>query len=303
MKRIFSFLLAALLLVSAVPIAQATTTANQGTQVEYIGTASEAYTITVPALLAPGGSGTVTLEGTWASDKTVKVTADTEVVLTNSINAADQKTLAVTFAGIEKAGSNTESQTFTEAVTVADIQDALFGTWSGKFNYNVEIADAPIPVVGSATFSKYLTSPDCHDFGYQHGDSCYTIEQNTLTWEELKIEQNGTTYEYDAAAITDTGIGSYAFSECQNLTDITIPEGVTTIDEHVFDSCHNLTNITIPASVTSIGDYVFSFCSNLTTINYAGTTEQWKAIARIYSWINDVPATEVICSDGTVALS
>ena len=137
MKKFISFLLAAVLLVSAVPTALATNDYSQGTQVVYQATGSESYTITVPAKLAPGGSGIVTLEGIWASDTLVTVTAQENVLLTNSINAVDQKTLDVTFAGISELGSNTESQKFTESVSVANIENAIFGTWNGHFYYTV----------------------------------------------------------------------------------------------------------------------------------------------------------------------
>ena len=138
MKKIISFVLAALLLVSAVPMAHATNDYTAGTKVEYTAANNEAYTITVPAQLAPGGSGTVTLQGTWADNRIITVTAEPTVTLTNSIKAEDQKVLNVNFDGISEAGSNTSKQTFTEPVSVEGISNALFGTWSGKFNYNVD---------------------------------------------------------------------------------------------------------------------------------------------------------------------
>lgn len=142
MKRIFSLMLAVLLLVSAVPMAQATNDYTVGTRVEYTAANNEAYTITVPAQLAPGGSGTVTLSGTWADNRIVTVTADPTVTLKNSIKETDTKTLNVNFDGISEAGSNTTSQTFTKDISVDGITDALFGTWSGKFNYNVDVTDS-----------------------------------------------------------------------------------------------------------------------------------------------------------------
>ena len=141
MKKIISLALVGIMALSMVPTALATTDYTNGTKVEYVGQGDAQYTITVPALLAPGGEGDVTLQGTWASDATVKVTADKTVTLTNSINAADQKVLDVTFAGIEKAGDNTQTVQAVEAVSVSDISNALFGTWSGKFNYNVEYVE------------------------------------------------------------------------------------------------------------------------------------------------------------------
>ena len=142
MKKILSLGLVAVMALSMVPMAYAADVDyTNGTQVTYAGTGAEAYTVTVPAELAPGASGTVTLEGTWASNRQVTVSADANVVLTNSINAQDTKTLTVTFGGITLAGDNNVAVSDTEAVSVADISDALFGTWSGKFNYNVEIGN------------------------------------------------------------------------------------------------------------------------------------------------------------------
>ena len=149
MKKVFSLLLAVLMLVSALPVAYATETQDYslGTAVVYTADeeANENWTVTVPAKLAPGGNGPVTLEGYWPSTKTITVTAQESVVLTNSINANDTKTLAVDFRnGISAAGSNTEKQKFTETVSVAAITNALFGTWDGHFYYTVKSAITPV---------------------------------------------------------------------------------------------------------------------------------------------------------------
>lgn len=152
MKKIISSALVGVMALSMIPTALATTDYINGTQVKYEGQGAAQYTITVPAQLAPEGSGTVTLSGTWASDCKVKVTADTSVELTNSINPNDKKTLTVGFAGIEKSGDNTAVVTATEAVSVGAIENALFGTWTGKFNYNVEYVE-PMKII---TFSTDL---------------------------------------------------------------------------------------------------------------------------------------------------
>ena len=152
MKKILSLGLAAAMAVSAMPMAFAADTQDhsQGTMVEYVANsdANRYYTITVPAKMNPGQSGTVTLKGMWASNETVKVTADATVELVNSITGADEKVLDVTFLGIEKAGDNTTEKTYTEAVSVAAMPaSALFGTWSGKFNYNVEFDDGQVELI------------------------------------------------------------------------------------------------------------------------------------------------------------
>lgn len=167
MKRIFSFLLAVMLLVSALPVAYAADTQDYslGTAVVYTADeeANENWTVTVPAKLAPGTGGTVTLEGYWPSNKTITVTAQESVKLTNSINANDTKTLAVDFKnGISAAGSNTEKQKFTETVSVEAITNALFGTWDGHFYYTVGTASAPVLEGDGQTF--YTLAPSTLSF-------------------------------------------------------------------------------------------------------------------------------------------
>lgn len=56
------------------------------------------------------------------------------------------------------------------------------------------------------------------------------------------------------------------FYNCQNLTTISIPEGVTTIDYEAFKDCVNLTEISLPTTLTDIELEAFSNCSSLAKI-------------------------------------
>jgi hypothetical protein len=59
---------------------------------------------------------------------------------------------------------------------------------------------------------------------------------------------------------TFTSIGNSTFSQCINLTSVTLPDSVINIGDEAFGYCHNLISITIPNSVTSFGSHVFVGC-------------------------------------------
>ncbi|MBQ9348335.1 MAG: leucine-rich repeat protein, partial [Oscillibacter sp.] len=63
-----------------------------------------------------------------------------------------------------------------------------------------------------------------------------------------------------------TFIGNGAFNGCESLTNVTIPNSVTSIESDTFNSCYNLTKVTIPNSVTSIGHSAFIRCTSLTSV-------------------------------------
>lgn len=71
-----------------------------------------------------------------------------------------------------------------------------------------------------------------------------------------------------------------AFSGCNALTSITIPDSVKSIGGYAFKDCSGLTSITIPDSVTGIGGYAFDNCDSLESLtipfvggNASGTGE------------------------------
>ena len=67
-----------------------------------------------------------------------------------------------------------------------------------------------------------------------------------------------------------TSIGEYAFCQCTSLTTVTFEEGsqLTSIGEDAFWYCTSLKSITIPSSVTSIGACAFYSCTSLTSVTF-----------------------------------
>lgn len=69
--------------------------------------------------------------------------------------------------------------------------------------------------------------------------------------------------EYEDKTYSVTRVGDEAFSECVNLTLVSIPNSVTSIGDCAFLYCIRLTKVTIPNSITEIGDYAFEDCDSL----------------------------------------
>ncbi|MBP3496094.1 MAG: leucine-rich repeat domain-containing protein, partial [Clostridia bacterium] len=63
------------------------------------------------------------------------------------------------------------------------------------------------------------------------------------------------------------------------VTNLVIPDNVTSIGDGAFFYCTSLTSITIGDSITSIGYSAFCDCTSLTSLNYLGTIEQWCNIS------------------------
>ena len=97
-------------------------------------------------------------------------------------------------------------------------------------------------------------------------------------------------------------VGNDMFYHCDSLSSVVIPDSVINIGDMAFSDCASLTNVVIPNSVTSIGERAFYLCRSLSTIEFEGTITEWNAITKGFNWEYWVPATEVICSDGTVRI-
>ena len=60
-----------------------------------------------------------------------------------------------------------------------------------------------------------------------------------------------------------SSIGDYAFSDCTNLTSVTIGTNVTKIGADAFSGCSSLVSVILPNSVTDLGSHAFFGCTNL----------------------------------------
>lgn len=83
---------------------------------------------------------------------------------------------------------------------------------------------------------------------------------------------------------TLTTIDDYAFAFYLNVKDVQIPYGVTTIGNNAFSDCYKIENVVLPGTVKKIGNYAFSVCDSLNSITIpASVTEIGEKIAKAYT--------------------
>jgi hypothetical protein len=70
---------------------------------------------------------------------------------------------------------------------------------------------------------------------------------------------------------TVTSIGIYAF-QSSGITNVTLPAGVTVINDNMFNGCSKLTSVVVQGSVTTIGGNAF-YNSALTTITFTDISQ------------------------------
>ena len=76
---------------------------------------------------------------------------------------------------------------------------------------------------------------------------------------QIKSIQNDSRSQY-------TTIGDYAFSGCNELTSVDLPNTVTDIKEYAFSDCTSMTSITMSSSLINIEEWAFDNCEGLTSI-------------------------------------
>ena len=143
--------------------------------------------------------------------------------------------------------------------SVTSIRDAAFYGCSELTNVTIP---SNVTHIGSETFaycSKLSKiSVDSRNTVYQSRNNCLIN-----TKEKKLIRGCKNSVIPSDGSVTDI---SYAFSGCTGLTNIVIPDSITSIGKYAFEGCTGLTSITIPDSVTSIRDGAFFGCTGLTNI-------------------------------------
>ncbi len=94
---------------------------------------------------------------------------------------------------------------------------------------------------------------------FNYNNSSVNYYSNPL-WYAHHLFLNGTEITNLIIPNGVTSIRNYAFSKCNGILSVTIPNSVTSIGDYAFYVCEGLSSISIPNSVTSIGKWAFCSC-------------------------------------------
>ena len=148
---------------------------------------------------------------------------------------------------------------------------------------------------GSAVATQYVeedflaTQPTTEKAGYDFVSWNYyfnePITRDTVVTAQFEIKPEMSNFNFTSTATTClitglkdktvteiivpdyvTSIGEKAFRDCDSLTSVVIGDGVTSIGYQAFDGCGSLTSVVIGDGVTTIGDGAFQECYRLTSV-------------------------------------
>ena len=137
-------------------------------------------------------------------------------------------------------------------------------------------------------------------------DGCTGITEivipDSVTSIGYNIFQGCTNVEFFQVSFNSTITGIYELFGTRNLTTLkkVVITNSTSISSHAFYGYTSITEVVIPDSVTSIGDNAFAFCANLTKINYMGTVAQWNSINKQPTWDYSTGTYTIYCTDGSI---
>ena len=159
------------------------------------------------------------------------------------------------------------------------ITKILFSNFNSNYNSNPKIEEFEIMDLNK--YFKISTDQRMYVMNNQDFYSMRYGSESTLLWSFKQKYDNGTfvptQMKINGDTLTEltvpdniTKVNDALFWGCGSLKKLTVPEGVTTIGIRSFGNCANLEEITLPSTLTTIDEYAFVQCINLKKINWSG---------------------------------
>ena len=249
--------------------------------------------ITIPASVTNIGSGAFSDCNTLASISIPFVGQDGTVnpyfgyIFGAATNTDQKKSIPASLKTVTITGGNSIAQYAfynCDGLTNITIPSSVTGIAMGAFAGCNGLTSITIPFVG-----QYLDGSGVTYFGHIFGVGAGNNVTNTL---KKVIVTGGKT------------IAGNAFTNASTITDIILPDSVTSIVKDAFSNCYGLESITIPTGLKSIGASTFDKCGKLAKVYYRGDASVWNTptlpvggtngglnTATIYSYSETDPGT------------
>ncbi len=277
MKKFFSSILCAALIMSALPMASVCANAQELGSPEESGTAVTANPVTSHKndklqWSDPNINGEIAIIG--VTDKT-----NSEIIIPDTIDGFKVTKIA------DNAFIN--NQTITKVTlpdTVTSIGMGAFMNCKNLKSVNIpkNVKSIGIDAFRATDIRKIFLPKGLENLGSGAFQNCKSLTAAALpsTLERLENETFKGCSSLRSIKIPEgvkalvgqplasTTLLSYGvFEDCTSLETVTLPSSLEKIGEAAFRNCSSLTDISVPSSVKKIGSYAFSGCSSLKNIN------------------------------------
>lgn len=173
----------------------------------------------------------------------------TDITVPSVIEGRNVISLNSTFDGFYEL----ESIVIPEGIT--SIEGAFYGCEELK-NVTLPQSLTDMPYAFNCCYAlKEITVPEgVKDFSNAFSGTMlesFIFPQGTI---DISSSFAGSTYLKKVVIPGSVELSDEAFADCENLTDVTLENGITSIDDYAFHHCTSLRGLTIPESVHTFGN-------------------------------------------------
>ena len=214
------------------------------------------------------------IEETQTATEAVEV--ETEAPTTEIPTTEPTTTDAMETAAPEETSAPTESQPTTEVTEATETTASTEETTSASTEPTLDLLSEDENVIASGecgnkvdNLTWVLTKDGTFTISGTGGMQYYPSHYDSEISDYITITPWYDYREQITTLLVEPGVTNLqndAFSGCQNLMTVRLPESLDYIGSGVFENCLGLTNMVIPDAVYYIGGQTFSGCANLASV-------------------------------------